>query len=91
MYKISFEVNEPFVFRKAIQICSAILENNLYKLRPTKAKFVLNTEMFRTTETQNKRQKVSSNAYLWHLRLGHINLNRIERLVKNGHLNQLEN
>ena len=33
---------------------------------------------------------VSSNAYLWNLRLGHINLNRIGRLVKSGLLNQLE-
>ena len=46
--------------------------------------------MFRTTETHNKRQKVSSNAYLWHLRLGHINLNRIGRLIKSELPNQLE-
>ncbi|KAA0054880.1 gag/pol protein [Cucumis melo var. makuwa] len=43
-----------------------------------------------SSETQNKRQKVSSNAFLWHLSLGHINLNRIGRLVKNGLLSQLE-
>ena len=46
--------------------------------------------MFRTVETQNKRQKVPSNAYLWHLRLSHINLNRIGRLVKSGLLSKLE-
>ena len=46
--------------------------------------------MFKTADTQNKRQKVSSNTYLWHLRLGHINLNMIVRLVKSGLLNQLE-
>ncbi|KAA0035526.1 gag/pol protein [Cucumis melo var. makuwa] len=43
-----------------------------------------------TAETQNKRQKVSSNAFLRHLRLGHINLNKIGRLVKSGLLNQLK-
>ena len=90
MYRISFEINEAFVFYKGILVCSAILEDNLYKLRPTRANFVLNTEIFRTAETQNKRQKVSSNAYLWHLRLGHINLNRIGRLVKSGLLSPLE-
>ncbi|KAL0533177.1 hypothetical protein IC582_030392 [Cucumis melo] len=90
MYKISFNINEAFILRKCIHICSAILENNLYKLRPTRENFVLNTEMFRTIETQNKRQKVSSNTFLWHLRLGHINLNRIGRLVKSGLLSQLE-
>ncbi|TYK23781.1 retrovirus-related pol polyprotein from transposon tnt 1-94 [Cucumis melo var. makuwa] len=42
--------------------------------------------------TQNKRLKISpkENAHLWHLRLRHINLNRIERLVKNGLLSELE-
>ena len=84
MYRISFEINESFIFYKGIVVCSAILEDNLYKLRLTRANFVLNTEIFRTTETHNKRQKVSSNSYLWHLRLGHINLNRIGRLVKSG-------
>ncbi|KAA0037509.1 gag/pol protein [Cucumis melo var. makuwa] len=71
----------------------AKLENNLYVLRPNEAKAVLNHEMFRTTNTQNKRQRISpnNNTYLWHLRLGHINLDRIERLVKNGLLNELEN
>ncbi|TYK08480.1 gag/pol protein [Cucumis melo var. makuwa] len=58
MYRISFEINEAFIFRKA--------------------------------KTQNKRQKVSFNAFLWHLRLGHINLNGIGRLVKSGLLSQLE-
>ena len=42
--------------------------------------------------TQNKRQRISSNnnTYLWHLRLGHINLDKIGRLVKNELLNELE-
>ena len=51
MYKISFEINEAFIFYKGIQICSDIHENNLYKLRPTQANFFLNIEMFRTVET----------------------------------------
>ncbi|TYJ96910.1 gag/pol protein [Cucumis melo var. makuwa] len=42
--------------------------------------------------TQNKRLRISpkENAHLWHLRLVHINLNRIERLVQNGLLSELE-
>ena len=59
-------------------------------LKPSEKKAILNTEMFKTAETQNKRQKISPNTYLWHLRLGHINLNRIGRLVKRGLLNELE-
>ena len=38
-----------------------------------------------------KKQKIShdDNTYLWHLRLGHINLDRINRLVKDGPLRDL--
>ena len=40
----------------------------------------------------HKKAKVSTNdeTFLWHLRLGHINQNKIERLVKDGPLNSLE-
>ncbi|KAA0066279.1 gag/pol protein [Cucumis melo var. makuwa] len=37
-----------------------------------------------------QRISLNNNTYLRHLRLGHINLDRIERLVKNGLLNELE-
>ena len=90
LYKVSFEINEVFIFQRGIHICSAKLENNLYMLKPSETKAILNIEMFKTVETQNKRQKISLNTYLWHLRLGHINLNRIGRLVKSGLLNELE-
>ena len=53
MYEVLFEIHEAFIFSKSIQICSAILENNLYKLRPSRANFVFSTEMFRTAETHN--------------------------------------
>ena len=62
----------------------------LIYVKPSETKAILNTEMFKTVETQNKRKKISQNTYLWHLRLGHINLNRIERLVKRGLLIELE-
>ncbi|KAL0553858.1 hypothetical protein IC582_007762 [Cucumis melo] len=92
MYSINFSMNEAFIYKNGVHICSAKLENNLYVLRPNEAKAVLNHEMFRTANTQNKRQRISpnNNTYLWHLRLGHINLDRIGRLVKNGLLNKLK-
>ena len=90
MYKVSFEINEPFITKRGVQICSANLNNNLYKLKPTRVKAIYNTEIFKTAETQTKLRRVSQSTYLWHLRLGHINLNRIERLVKSGLLNKLE-
>ena len=36
-----------------------------------------------------KKRKVSNETYLWHLRLGHINPNRIHGLVKSGILSSL--
>ena len=53
---------------------------------------LLNTELFKLAKSRTKRHKVSrkDDTYLWHLRLGHINLDRIERLVKNGLLSKLE-
>lgn len=59
-------------------------------LRPNETKAAYNTKMFKTVQTQNKRQKVSQDTLFWHLRLGHINQKRIERLVKYGLLNELE-
>ena len=32
IHKISFKINEAFIFYKGNQICSVILVNNLYKL-----------------------------------------------------------
>ena len=64
----------------------------MYVLRHNEAKVFLNHEIFKTANTQNKRQIIfpNSNTFLWHLRLGDINLDKIERLVKNEFLNELE-
>ena len=48
--------------------------------------------MFRVAKPKsNKRQKLSNGneTYLWHLRLGHISLDRISRLTKDGPLKDL--
>ena len=41
-------------------------------------------------QLKHRKKDNSCNTYLWHLRLDHINLNRIGRLVKSGLLSQLE-
>ena len=64
LYKISFQINEVFIFKRGIQIFSAKLENNLYMLKPSKTKAILNTEMFKTAKTKNKQQSISPNTYL---------------------------
>ena len=63
----------------------------MYVLRPTK-RSLNNSELFKVEHPKsNKRQKVSysDNTYICHLKLGHINLDRINRLVKDGPLRKL--
>ena len=59
-------------------------------IRPT-INSLLNTEMFKVELPKMKKQNISDDnyKYLWHLRLGHINLDRINRLVKDGPLRDL--
>ena len=80
-----------FIFKNDMEIGFGSMENNLYVLRSLVIKALFNTKMF-STATTSKRPKVSpkENAHLWHLRLGHINLNRIKQLVKCGLLKSLE-
>ena len=66
-------------------------KNGLYVLYPYEA-ITFNTELFKTAQPKSiKKQKVShdSETYLWHLRLGHISLDRINRLTKDGPLKEL--
>lgn len=51
---ISFWINEAFISKRGVDICSAKPENNLYVLRPIMAKAILNTELFKTSKTQTK-------------------------------------
>ena len=51
---------------------------------------VLITEIVDKHDHLAKKRKVSNETYLWHLRLGHINPNRIHGLVKSGILTSLD-
>ena len=91
LFSISFTNNEIVISRNGLDICHAKPEYGLYVLRPTE-RSLNNLELFKVEHPKsNKRQKVShsDNTYLWHLRLGHINLDRINRLVKDGPLRKL--
>ena len=74
-----------------MQIYCAKLENGLYILHTFELENN-HTEMFRVARPKsNKRQKLSNDneTYLWHLRLGHISLDRINKLTKDGPLKDL--
>ena len=63
------------------------LSNGLYYLHP-KCLSLYDTEII---EPNHKRLRLFINeTYLWHLRLGHINLDRIKKLVRHGLLNHLK-
>ena len=91
LFSISFINKEIVISRNGLDICHSKPENGLYVLRPTEGS-LNNSELFKVEHPQsNKCQKVShsDNKYLWHLKLGHINLDRINWLVKDGPLREL--
>ena len=56
-YNVTFPLNEAFISKNCVHVCSTNLENNLYVLRPNEAKAALNHEMFKTANTRNKRNE----------------------------------
>ena len=66
-------------------ICVGTLVDNLYLVEP------IIPMQVNSYESNHKRKEQSSvnQTQLWHLRLGHINLDRICRLVTSGHLSSL--
>ena len=81
-FTVSF-ANEVIIKRNHLFICSGIETNGLYVITPIASNK-------HDMELNNLVVIVPSNlTILWHIRLGHINLNRINRLVKDGILNSL--
>ena len=64
------------------EICLEILVSNLYLLKPITSMQINSNE----SNLKRKERSFVNQAQLWHLRLGHINLDRIRRLVTCGHL-----
>ena len=82
---VSIQKNKTF-------ICSGTLIDDLYYLSP-KTNYLHDTEVVHNEHShKSKKQKISSTneTYLWHLRLGHINQNRIQRMVKDELLSSLD-
>ena len=72
-------------------ICSGNIVDGLYILIPDKYE-LYNSELDHNSHVKSLKGKFPSTneAYLWHLRLGHINSNRIQRLIKDGLLEPLD-
>lgn len=89
-YSVSFD-NKVIIRKNKHFICSGTLVGNLYLISLTPST-MQSMEINNTSSNSNKRKEPSqiNQTYLWHLRLGHINLRRIQRLVKDGPLGSLE-
>ncbi|KAH9801407.1 hypothetical protein KPL71_001014 [Citrus sinensis] len=90
-YTVNFGSSVSIFHNKRL-ICSGTLEDNLYHLSPmihSMHDTVINNDEH--THLSKKRNISSNQCYLWHLRLGHINQNRIQRMIKDGLLGPLEN
>ena len=91
-YLMFFDNEIVSISKNGLNICYGYLDDGLYFIRPIR-KPLLNIEMFKVVEPKSKKQNIShkDDAYLWHLRLSHININRIERVTKDeGPLRRLK-
>ena len=72
-------------------ICSGNIVDSPYILTPDKHE-LYNSELDNNSHVKSLKRKLpsTSDAYLWHLYLGHINSNRIQRLIKDGLLEPLD-
>ena len=72
-------------------ICYGNIVDGLYILTPDKHE-LYNSELDNNSHVKSLKRKLpsTSDAYLWHLRLGHINSKRIQRLIKDGLLEPLD-
>ena len=74
-----------------IFICSGNIVDGLYILTPDKHQlynFLLDNNSL--VKSLKRKFPSTNDAYLWHLRLGHINSNKIQRLIKDGLLEPLD-
>ena len=72
-------------------ICSGNIVDGLFVLTPDKHE-LYNSELDNNSHVKSLKRKFpsTSDAHLWHLRLGHINSNRIQRPIKDGLLEPLD-
>ena len=72
-------------------ICSGNIIDGFYIINPDKHE-LYNSELDNNSHVKSLKRKFpsTSDAYLWYLRLGHINSNRIQRLIKDGLLEPLD-
>ena len=85
-------LKDNVVIKKAkVFICSGNIIDGLYILTIDKHE-LYNFELYNNSHVKSLKRKFpsTSDAYIWHLRLGHINSNKIQRLIKDGLLEPMD-
>ena len=81
-FQVSYLFNKVLIRKNDSFICSSPLVDNLFHITPISILYVVeNYHISLKRKISNTNQ-----TYLWLLRLGHINLNKIQRVVKSGTL-----
>ena len=77
--------------KSKVFICSSNIVDGLYILTPNKHE-LYNSKLDNDFHVRSLKRKFpyTNDAYLWHLRLGHINPNKIQRPIKDGLLEPLD-
>ena len=90
-YSVLFD-NKVSIRKNKSLIYTGTHRNNLFFIQPKSISLHNLESDSEHVEPKHKKVKVSTNdeTYLWHLRLGHINLNRIQRLVSDEPVSSLE-
>ena len=86
-YSILFNKNSSLIKWNDETVCVGSLVDNLYLLNPISPMQQINSN---ESNLKRKVPSLMNQTQLWHLRLGHINLDRIYRLVTSGHLSSLD-
>ena len=91
LYEIQTCVFPTIIKRDKVFICSDTIIDGLYILTPNKHE-LYNSKLDGNSHIKSLKRKFpsTSDAYLWHLCLGHINPNRIQRLVKDCFIEKLD-
>lgn len=86
-YKSSFD-SSVSIMKDGDFICGGSLSGSLYT---TTCESRSSVNVASSSNPKKRKESSKENqTYLWHLRLGHINLNRIKRLVEYGSLESLQ-
>ena len=92
-YTFNIDNGKLTLYSGSLMVGSALLYDGLYKfdLDISSSKYANSSFVINYVVTNPKRARLDENSsMLWHKRLGHISKQRIERLIKDGTLPQLD-